>query len=31
LGKDGMERFVVTPELRSEDQNARDPLPPGQV
>ncbi len=31
LGKDGVEKFVVTPELRSEDQVGRDPLPPGQV
>ena len=27
LGKDGVEKFVVTPELRSEDQVGRDPLP----
>ena len=31
LGKDGVEKFVVTPELQSEDQIGRDPLPPGQV
>jgi ATP-dependent Lon protease len=31
LGPDGVEKFVVTPELQSEDQIARDPLPPGQV
>jgi ATP-dependent Lon protease len=31
LGKDGVERFVVTPELQSEDHIGRDPLPPGQV
>ena len=31
LGKDGVEKFVVTPELQSEDQVGRDPLPPGQV
>jgi ATP-dependent Lon protease len=31
LGKDGVEKFVVTPELQSEDQIAHDPLPPGQV
>ena len=31
LGKEGVEKFVVTPELQSEDQVARDPLPPGQV
>jgi ATP-dependent Lon protease len=30
-GKDGVEKFVVTPELQSEDQVGRDPLPPGQV
>jgi ATP-dependent Lon protease len=31
LGQSGVEKFVVTPELQSEDQIARDPLPPGQV
>lgn len=31
LGLDGVETFVVTPELQSEDQIGRDPLPPGQV
>src|SRR5271166_5855541 len=31
LGQDGVEKFVVTPELQSEDHIARDPLPPGQV
>jgi len=31
LGKDGVEKFVVTPELQSEDYIGRDPLPPGQV
>src|SRR5215208_7292899 len=31
LGIDGVERFVVTPELQSEDHVGRDPLPPGQV
>jgi ATP-dependent Lon protease len=31
LGKDGVEKFVVTPELQSEDQVGHDPLPPGQV
>jgi ATP-dependent Lon protease len=31
LGQDGIEKFVVTPELRSEDHIDRDPLPPGQV
>ena len=31
LGKNGVEKFVVTPELQSEDFIGRDPLPPGQV
>ena len=31
LGQDGVEKFVVTPELQSEDHIGRDPLPPGQV
>jgi ATP-dependent Lon protease len=31
LGKDGVEKFVVTPELQLEDQIGKDPLPPGQV
>ena len=31
LGGDGVEKFVVTPELQSEDHVGRDPLPPGQV
>lgn len=31
LGNDGVEKFVVTPELTSEDHIGRDPLPPGQV
>ena len=31
LGNDGVEKFVVTPELQSEDHIGRDPLPPGQV
>ncbi len=31
LGRDGIEQFVVTPELQSEDHIGRDPLPPGQV
>lgn len=31
LGKEGVEKFVVTPELQSEDHIGRDPLPPGQV
>jgi len=31
LGKNGVEKFVVTPELQSEDQVGRDPLPPYAV
>lgn len=31
LGQDGVEKFVVMPELQSEDHIGRDPLPPGQV
>jgi ATP-dependent Lon protease len=31
LGAEGVEKFVVTPELQSEDHVGRDPLPPGQV
>lgn len=31
LLSDGVERFVVTPELRSEKSIGTDPLPPGQV
>jgi ATP-dependent Lon protease len=31
LGEDGVEQFVVTPELHSEDAIDTDPLPPGQV
>jgi len=31
LGLDGVEEFVVTPELQSEDSIGTDPLPPGQV
>ena len=31
LGEDGVEKFVVTPELQSEDSIGSDPLPPGQV
>jgi ATP-dependent Lon protease len=31
LGQDGVEKFVVTPELQSEDHVGRDPLPAGQV
>jgi ATP-dependent Lon protease len=31
IGNDGIEKFVVTPELQSEDHIGRDPLPAGQV
>jgi len=31
IGEDGVEKFVVTPELQSEDSIGTDPLPPGQV
>jgi ATP-dependent Lon protease len=31
VGEDGVERFVATPELHSEDAVGSDPLPPGQV
>ena len=31
LGTEGVERFVVTPEVQSEDEIGADPLPPGQV
>ncbi|MBP7937486.1 MAG: BREX system Lon protease-like protein BrxL [Phycisphaerae bacterium] len=31
LGVDGVEKFVSTPELRSEEAIEADPLPPGQV
>ena len=31
LGQDGVEKFVVTPELQSKDHIGRDPLPAGQV
>ena len=31
LGVDGTERFVATPELRSDEAIEGDPLPPGQV
>ena len=31
LGRDGIEKFVATPELQSEDHIGRDPLLPGQV
>ncbi len=31
LGEDDIEKFVVTPELQSEDSIGTDPLPPGQV
>lgn len=31
IGQDGVEKFVVTPELQSEDMISTDPLPPGQI
>lgn len=31
LGDDGVEQFVVTPELQSDNAIGADPLPPGQV
>ncbi len=31
MGQDGVEQFVVTPELQSENAIGTDPLPPGQV
>ena len=31
IGHDGVEKFVVTPEIQSEDSIGTDPLPPGQV
>jgi ATP-dependent Lon protease len=31
LGDDGVEQFVATPELQSEEMIGSDPLPPGQV
>jgi len=31
LGEDGVEKFVATPEIQSEDSIGNDPLPPGQV
>ena len=31
LGEDGVEQFVATPEIQSEDSIGIDPLPPGQV
>ena len=31
IGHDGVEKFVVTPELQSENEIGADPLPPGQV
>ena len=31
MGEDGIEKFVSTPELRSDDATDPDPLPPGQV
>lgn len=31
IGTDGIEKFVATPELQSEDSIGTDPLPPGQI
>ena len=31
LGEGGVERFVATPELRTDDAIDPDPLPPGQI
>jgi len=31
LGTEGVEEFVVTPELQSENEIGTDPLPPGQI
>nr|WP_207956085.1 protease Lon-related BREX system protein BrxL [Rubrobacter marinus] len=31
IGEDGIEQFVLTPEVGSDDQIGADPLPPGQV
>jgi len=31
MGEDSVERFVVTPEIQSENSIGSDPLPPGQV
>jgi ATP-dependent Lon protease len=31
MGQEGVEKFVTTPELQSEDTIGTDPLPPGQV
>ncbi|HYT88222.1 MAG TPA: protease Lon-related BREX system protein BrxL [Gemmataceae bacterium] len=31
LGSDGVEKFVATPELQSENNIGTDPLPPGQI
>ncbi len=31
LGQEGVEKFVVTPELHSESSIGSDPLPPGQI
>ena len=31
MGSDGVEKFVVTPEIQSEDSIGADPLPPGQI
>jgi ATP-dependent Lon protease len=31
LGTEGVEKFVATPEIQSEDEIGTDPLPPGQI
>jgi len=31
LGTEGVEKFVATPEIQSEDKIGTDPLPPGQI
>jgi ATP-dependent Lon protease len=31
MGEDGVEKFVATPELYSENSIGSDPLPPGQI
>src|SRR5438093_12885457 len=31
IGEEGVEKFVVTPELHSESSIGSDPLPPGQI
>src|SRR5213078_741879 len=31
IGEDGVEQFVATPEIQSDEEIGADPLPPGQV